>query len=138
MGACCGGRPVDEEINNAKDINEIIQIFEGRINKLPEERKELKEYLDDPTKQVGNLNLNDVDPEWIKKRIPHLENLEDAFGKVVDILKSNPELPLKDVKSYSSNVAQHYLKFYDVNDALKTDLDNMESFVNKWKSDNAH
>ena len=138
MGACCGGRPVDEEINNAKDINEIIQIFEGRINKLPEERKELKEYLDDPTKQVGNLNLNDVDPEWVKKRIPHLENLEDAFGKVVDILKSNPELPLKDVKSYSSNVAHHYLKFYDVNDALKTDLDNMESFVNKWKSDNAH
>ena len=39
MGACCGGRPVDEEINNAKDINEIIQIFEGRKNKFQIEKK---------------------------------------------------------------------------------------------------
>ena len=136
MGVCCGRRQIDEEINNAKDINEIIQIFEGRINKLPEERKELGIHLEDPTKQVGNLNLNNVDPEWIKKRIPHLENLEEAYNKVINILKSNPNLPLKDVKSYSSNVAKHYFKFYDVNDALKNDVDLLELFVKKWKKEN--
>jgi hypothetical protein len=117
-------------------INEIIKIIEERKNKLPEERKELGIHLEDPTKQVGNLNLNNVDPEWIKKRIPHLENLEEAYNKVINILQSNPNLPLKDVKSYSSNVTQHYFKFYDVNDALKNDVDLFELFVEKWKKEN--
>ena len=136
MGVCCGRCPKDEEINNAKGINEIIKIIEERKNKLPEERKELGVHLEDPTKQVGNLNLNNVDPEWIKKRIPHLENLEEAYNKVINILQSNPNLPLKDVKSYSSNVTQHYFKFYDVNDALKNDVDLFELFVEKWKKEN--
>ena len=70
MGVCCGRRQIDEEINNAKDINEIIKIIEERKNKLPEERKELGIHLEDPTKQVGNLNkimliLNGLKKEFL-------------------------------------------------------------------------
>ena len=69
MGACCGGGIQDEEIKNAKDLNDLIKLFQERKNKLPEEKQQIEAHCDDPTKEVDAINVRGIDIEILKKRI---------------------------------------------------------------------
>ena len=47
MGACCGREEGDKEIEKCTSLEAIIQVLIERKNKLPEEQREIQEYLQD-------------------------------------------------------------------------------------------
>ena len=134
MGACCGGGIQDEEIKNAKDLNDLIKLFDERKNKLPEEKKQIQDHCDDPTKEVDAINVGGIDIEILKKRIPYLDEVEEAYEKIISNLKNNPTIPLSDAKSYCSNIASHYFLTYDPNGELKADVEKFDQFISKWQA----
>jgi hypothetical protein len=128
MGGCCVGETKDEEINKANDISDIINIFKERKNKLPEEKKQIIEHLQDQTKEIKSFDVNGIDKEILKKRILFLDDLEEAYSFIIDILQNNTNLPLKETKSYCENIAAHYFLIYDPNGELQKDVEKLEEF----------
>ena len=131
MGGCCSVEIKDEEINKANDINDLINIFKERRNKLPEEKKQIIEHINDQTKEIKSFDVNGIDKEILKKRILYLDDLDEAFSFIIEILQNNSNLPLKDTKNYCENIASDYFLIYDPNEELKKDIEKMEEFVYK-------
>ena len=134
MGACCESIQ-DEEIKNAKGLKDLIRIFDERKNKLPEEKKQIQEHCDDPTKEVDAINVGGIDIETLKKRIPYLDEVGKAYEKIINNLKNNPTIPLSDAKTYCSNIASHYFLTYDRNGELQADVEKFDQFIAKWQVD---
>ena len=134
MGACCGAGIQDEEIKAAENLSELIQIFKTRKEKLPEERQQIQAHLEDPKKEVKVINTNGIDPEILKKRIPFLEDLEENYETVINLLTNNPDLPLKNVKIYCSNIASKYYLTYDPNKEVETEMNKLKTFVDQWQN----
>ena len=80
---CCAGSQADQEIMDAKTIDELIRIFAERKEKLPKEREEISQHLEDPKKEVEGINVEQIDAEVLAKRIPYLESLEENYDKVI-------------------------------------------------------
>ena len=133
MGACCGAGIQDEEIKAAENLSELIQIFKTRKEKLPEERQQIQAHLEDPKKEVKVINTNGIDPEILKKRIPFLEDLEENYETVINLLTKNPKLPLNDMKSYCSNITSKYYLTYDPNKEVETEMNQLKTFINQWQ-----
>ena len=131
MGCCCGTEKKDKEINKANDINDLINIFKERKEKLLEEKKQIKEYIEGSTKEITFFKVNGIDKEILKKRIFYLDELDEAFSFIIEILQNNSNLPLKDTKNYCENIASDYFLIYDPNEELKKDIEKMEEFVYK-------
>ena len=131
MGGCCSVEIKDEEINKANDINDLINIFKERRNKLPEEKKQIIEHINDQTIEIKSFDVNGIDKEILKKRILYLDDLDEAFSFIIEILQNNTNLPLKDTKSYCEKIASHYFLIYDPNGELKKDVEKMEEFVHE-------
>lgn len=136
MGACCGGGLMDEEIKNATNIDELIKVMEEKKERLPKEKQQIEDHIEDPTKEVDMINVGGIDTELLKKRIPFLDELEKYYDKTIQILRDNSSLPLNDCKNYSNDIVNHYVKTYDPNDELKDSYEKFEEFVKKWKKDN--
>jgi hypothetical protein len=134
MGGCCSGGIQDQEIKEANNLTEIIQIFKIRKEKLPEERDQIQAHLEDPKKEVKVINTNGIDPEILKKRIPFLEDLEENYETVINLLTNNPGLPLKNVKIYCSNIASKYYLTYDPNKEVETEMNKLKTFVDQWQN----
>ena len=134
MGGCCIGGIQDQEIKEANNLTEIIQIFKIRKEKLPEERDQIQAHLEDPKKEVKVINTNGIDPEILKKRIPFLEDLEENYETVINLLTNNPDLPLKNVKIYCSNIASKYYLTYDPNKEVETEMNKLKTFVDQWQN----
>ena len=134
MGGCCSGGIQDQEIKEANNLTEIIQIFKIRKEKLPEERDQIQAHLEDPKKEVKVINTNGIDPEILKKRIPFLEDLEENYETVINLLTNNPDLPLKNVKIYCSNIASKYYLTYDPNKEVETEMNKLKTFVDQWQN----
>ena len=133
MGGCCSGGIQDQEIKEANNLTEIIQIFKIRKEKLPEERDQIQAHLEDPKKEVKVINTNGIDPEILKKRIPFLEDLEENYETVINLLTNNPGLPLNDMKSYCSNITSKYYLTYDPNKEVEAEMEKMKTFINQWQ-----
>ena len=131
MGCCWETEKKDEEINKANDINDLINIFKERKEKLQEEKKQIKEYIEGSTKEITFFKANGIDKEILKKRIFYLDELDEAFSFIIEILQNNSNLPLKDTKNYCENIASDYFLIYDPNEELKKDIEKMEEFVYK-------
>jgi hypothetical protein len=134
MGGCCSGGIQYQEIKEANNLTEIIQIFKIRKEKLPEERDQIQAHLEDPKKEVKVINTNGIDPEILKKRIPFLEDLEENYETVINLLTNNPDLPLKNVKIYCSNIASKYYLTYDPNKEVETEMNQLKTFVDQWQN----
>ena len=134
MGGCCSGGIQDQEIKEANNLTEIIQIFKIRKEKLPEERDQIQAHLEDPKKEVKVINTNGIDPEILKKRIPFLEDLEENYETVINLLTKNPKLPLNDMKSYCSNITSKYYLTYDPNKEVETEMNKLKTFVDQWQN----
>jgi hypothetical protein len=133
MGVCCGQVIDDQEILNANNINDIITIFNDRKDKFPEEKKQIQDYINDPTKEVTMVNVSGVDLELLKQRVPYLNDLENAYNTVIEHLSSNPNLPLNETKEKCSHITNLYLLTYDPDKQLDMEMQNFEEFIEKNK-----
>ena len=134
MGVCCGQVIDDQEILNANNINDIITIFNDRKDKFPEEKKQIQDYINDPTKEVTMVNVSGVDLELLKQRVPYLNDLENAYNTVIEHLSSNPNLPLNETKEKCSHITNLYLLTYDPDKQLDMEMQDFEEFIQKNKT----
>ena len=133
MGVCCGQVIDDKEILNANNINDIITIFNDRKDKFPEEKKQIQDYINDPSKEVTMVNVSGVDLELLKQRVPYLNDLENAYNTVIEHLSSNPNLPLNETKEKCSHITNLYLLTYDPDKQLDMEMQDFEEFIEKNK-----
>lgn len=133
MGVCCGQVIDDQEILNANNINDIITILNDRKDKFPEEKKQIQDYINDPTKEVTMVNVSGVDLELLKQRVPYLNDLENAYNTVIEHLSSNPNLPLNETKEKCSHITNLYLLTYDPDKQLDMEMQDFEEFIEKNK-----
>ncbi len=135
MGGCCEGREIiDNEIDKANSLKELSLIFSERKNKFEKEKKEIELFLNDPNVEVENIDVKEIDPSILKKRINYLTNLDDAFNKVIEILEKNTNLPLNETKSYCHNIISKYYFIYDPNKELDSDMEKFEQFVSTYNN----
>lgn len=93
MGACCGGRSEDDaQLMAANSIKEIIDLLITRKNRLPAEKKEIQDHLKDPKNQITMINADNIEKEYLEKRIGFLDEVSDVYGKVIDILYNNQKV----------------------------------------------
>ena len=133
MGICCGEGIKDQEILNATSINELIDILNDRKEKFPQEKKEIQDYINDPSKEIDSINVSGIDNEILKQRVPYLNELENAYNIIIEHLSSNPDLPLKETKEECDNITSLYNLTYDPNKELDMQMQKFENFVNKYK-----
>ncbi len=134
MGVCCGQVIDDQELLNANNINDIITILNDRKDKFPEEKKQIQDYINDPTKEVTMVNVSGVDLELLKQRVPYLNDLENAYNTVIEHLSSNPNLPLNETKEKCSHITNLYLLTYDPDKQLDMEMQDFEEFIQKNKT----
>ena len=134
MGFCCSANISDPEIEDAQTIHELIVILNNRKIALPNEKKEIEDYLEDPNKEIKSVGIENIDNESLKKRIPFLTKLEKAFEKMISLLEENQtNLNVYYTKKYTKNVTDKYYITYDPNNDLDYQLKNFINFIEKNK-----
>lgn len=133
MGNVCNWSTFsDNEIKNANSIDEIIEILNKKRENFEKEMNQIEDYLEDPSKKVELFNVEGIDKELVKKRIPYLKSINENYVKVNELLSENPNLPLYETKCYVDKIVSHYYQICD-ND-LSIDMKIFENFVKNQKS----
>ena len=134
MGVCCGRSFVDEEIENAESLQDLITIFNERRAKFPQEQMQIQSHLEDPSKNVDLIETENLDKESLQKRILYLNDLQGAFLKVSETLQENPNLPLQETKKYLLNIASKYYLTYDPDKDLDMEMTQFDKFIEKQQT----
>ena len=137
MGGCCGRAFTDQEIDDAKTLNDIIEILNKRRENFPTEISQIEGYLEDPNKEVDVIDVKGISPEILEKRVPFLKDLDNAYAKVAETLYKNLSLPLNDTKNYVTDIVSHYFQTYDPNGDLPKDITKFEEFVENNKKNSS-
>ena len=79
MGVCCGQKYPNEELNECKTINEIIELLNKKRESFKSEIIQIEDYLEDSNKTVEFINVKGIDKKVLQKRIPYLRDLNNAY-----------------------------------------------------------
>lgn len=134
MGACCGREEGDKEIEKCTSLEAIIQVLIERKNKLPEEQREIQEYLQDQSKTIKSINIEGITKEMLEKRPAYLDVVSDKYGEIINILYNNPKLDLAETKSYIENITRHYFLTYDPNNNIDMAFNKFKEYVASKKN----
>ena len=131
MGVCCGQKYPNEELNEFKIINEIIELLNKKREKFKSEIIQIEDYLEDSNKTVEFINVKGIDKKVLQKRIPYLRDLNNAYEYLAEILEKNPNLPLNETKNHVNTIISFYHQIYDPNGDLAKNIKYFEDFVHK-------
>ncbi len=137
MGVCCGQKYPNEELNECKTINEIIELLNKKRESFKSEIIQIEDYLEDSNKKVEFINVKGIDKKVLQKRIPYLRDLNNAYEHLAEILEKNPNLPLNETKNHVNTIISFYYQIYDPNGDLAKNIKYFEDFVhiqNKQKN----
>lgn len=131
MGVCCGQKYPNEELNECKTINEIIELLNKKRESFKSEIIQIEDYLEDSNKTVEFINVKGIDKKVLQKRIPYLRDLNNAYEYLAEILEKNPNLPLNETKNHVNTIISFYHQIYDPNGDLAKNIKYFEDFVHK-------
>ena len=131
MGVCCGQKYPNEELNECKTINEIIELLNKKRESFKSEIIQIEDYLEDSNKKVEFINVKGIDKKVLQKRIPYLRDLNNAYEHLAEILEKNPNLPLNETKNHVNTIISFYHQIYDPNGDLAKNIKYFEDFVHK-------
>jgi hypothetical protein len=131
MGVCCGQKYPNEELNECKTINEIIELLNKKRESFKSEIIQIEDYLEDSNKTVEFINVKGIDKKVLQKRIPYLRDLNNAYEHLAEILEKNPNLPLNETKNHVNTIISFYHQIYDPNGDLAKNIKYFEDFVHK-------
>ena len=131
MGVCCGQKYPNEELNECKTINEIIELLNKKRESFKSEIIQIEDYLEDSNKKVEFINVKGIDKKVLQKRIPYLRDLNNAYEYLAEILEKNPNLPLNETKNHVNTIISFYYQIYDPNGDLAKNIKYFEDFVHK-------
>ena len=131
MGVCCGQKYPNEELNECKTMNEIIELLNKKRESFKSEIIQIEDYLEDSNKTVEFINVKGIDKKVLQKRIPYLRDLNNAYEYLAEILEKNPNLPLNETKNHVNTIISFYHQIYDPNGDLAKNIKYFEDFVHK-------
>lgn len=131
MGVCCGQKYPNEELNECKTMNEIIELLNKKRESFKSEIIQIEDYLEDSNKTVEFINVKGIDKKVLQKRIPYLRDLNNAYEHLAEILEKNPNLPLNETKNHVNTIISFYHQIYDPNGDLAKNIKYFEDFVHK-------
>ena len=131
MGVCCGQKYQNEELNECKTMNEIIELLNKKRESFKSEIIQIEDYLEDSNKTVEFINVKGIDKKVLQKRIPYLRDLNNAYEYLAEILEKNPNLPLNETKNHVNTIISFYHQIYDPNGDLAKNIKYFEDFVHK-------
>ena len=129
MGVCCGRGTEDKKVDACKSIDELIKLMNTRIEKLPQEKKEIEEHLKDHSKPVTIIDSEGVPDDILAKRPEHLDNLMEKYREIVKLLENNKKLDLDEMKAYVTTITRHYVLTYDPNHEVDNDFKRFSDFI---------
>lgn len=132
MGQCCINVRTDPDIENAKNVDEIIDIIYEKKKILGVEKEEIEKYLVDPKTEIETISIDNLNSFILQERIPYLEQLDKAFEEVINKLNTHPNIKsidLDNLKEAVINVITEYYLSYDPNGELKESLRKFNDFL---------
>ena len=129
---CCGSQYTDFELENAKNLDEVIKVMKKRSEELIKERDEISAHLKDPKNEVTFARIDDLTQEDLERRIPYLNKLHEAYEDII-ITMENVDLPDDETKEFLINIVSNYYITYDLNDNYRVDIAKFKPFAYKIK-----
>ena len=127
---CCAASKYDFDLENSKNISDLINVMKKKSKNLMKEREEIKEHLEDPSKEVTLSKIDDLNDEDLRMRIPYLEKLHDAYEDVIQTME-RVELPFNETREHLYNIIENYLISYDLSEKYRNDVANFKQFAFK-------
>ena len=125
---CCGASKYDFDLENSKNISDLINVMKKKSKNLMKEREEIKEHLEDPSKEVTLSKIDDLNDEDLRMRIPYLEKLHDAYEDVIQTME-NVDLPVDETKQHLINIMSNHLISYDLSEKFRNDVAKFKQFA---------
>lgn len=129
MGACCGATQKDPGVENSKTIQDLINVFKAKKNRLPLEISQIKAHIVNPEIEVETINTDGVPIQVLKERIVFLQKLENAYNDVIIILTKNQNLDVEKTKPFLNEIAYRYQFSYDPDNELNEEMQRFQKFV---------
>ena len=139
MGQCCNGEELailpDEEIDKQSTIEELIDLFIFRTKEFKDEQRQIKQYMEDPTKEIDYLDLSDgITNEILSKRIEFLDKLIENYNKIINDILTNiignvTNEEISEVKDYLKKISEKYNLSHDPYGELEEEYNKFYRYV---------
>ena len=126
MGVSCCVREINknDDLNNCETISDIRDFLANKLELAELEQEEIEIYLNEKNKLPRTIEVEGLNEEDLKKRILYLNEMKECINKIDDILKTNQELDIIDIKnsmkefnvmySYIYDDSKRYMKWFSV------------------------
>ena len=126
MGVSCCFREINknDDLNNCETISDIRDFLANKLELAELEQEEIEIYLNEKNKLPRTIEVEGLNEEDLKKRILYLNEMKECINKIDDLLKTNQELDVIDIKnsmkefnvmySYIYDDSKRYMKWFSV------------------------
>ena len=126
MGVSCCVREINknDDLNNCETISDIRDFLANKLELAELEQEEIEMYLNEKNKLPRTIEVEGLNEEDLKKRILYLNEMKECINKIDDLLKTNQELDVIDIKnsmkefnvmySYIYDDSKRYMKWFSV------------------------
>jgi hypothetical protein len=126
MGVSCCVREINknDDLNNCETISDIRDFLANKLELAELEQEEIEIYLNEKNKLPRTIEVEGLNEEDLKKRILYLNEMKECINKIDDLLKTNQELDVIDIKnsmkefnvmySYIYDDSKRYMKWFSV------------------------
>ena len=126
MGVSCCVREINknDDLNNCETISDIRDFLSNKLELAELEQEEIEIYLNEKNKLPRTIEVEGLNEEDLKKRILYLNEMKECINKIDDLLKTNQELDVIDIKnsmkefnvmySYIYDDSKRYMKWFSV------------------------
>ena len=126
MGVSCCVREKNKnyELTNCETISDVRDFLDNKLELAELEQEEIEIHLKEKDKLPRTIEVEGLSEEDLKKRILYLNEMKECINKIDDLLKTNQELDVIDIKnsmkefnvmySYIYDDSKRYMKWFSV------------------------
>lgn len=124
MGNCCKREVIDQEIEQAFTIDDILRVLDGKLTQVRAEKDKVNFAVITP----DGLDSEGLDYLTRQKRLYFLEDLENTYNRIRNILLNNKP-DIEKIRPYLYNIFSKSLLTYDQNHELEKAMNDFTDAV---------
>ena len=138
MGVSCCVREINknDDLNNCETISDIRDFLANKLELAELEQEEIEIYLNEKNKLPRTIEVEGLNEEDLKKRILYLNEMKECINKIDDLLKTNQELDVIDIKNSMKEFNAMYSYIYDDSKRYMKWFSVFQAFTESNKSKN--
>ena len=138
MGVSCCVREINknDDLNNCETISDIRDFLANKLELAELEQEEIEIYLNEKNKLPRTIEVEGLNEEDLKKRILYLNEMKECINKIDDLLKTNQELDVIDIKNSMKEFNVMYSYIYDDSKRYMRWFSVFQAFTESNKSKN--